>query len=629
MKKALLYIVTALLIVFMAGCSAKSVEETEAVEQSTKAEMVQNQTEAETPEESEPVVEDTAETRQEIKIIYTNDIHSYIYNTITDQDNNVTPGLRLSNIAAMKNDIKAAGENVLLVDAGDSIQGTIYGSMDEGRTIIKLMNDAGYDLAAIGNHEFDYGLIELQRCTEEAEFPYICCNFKSVETGKSVYPGTYVFDFNGTKVAFVGISTPDSMVTSTPVYFQNEKGEFIFSFDGGGDVNQLYKTVQENIDSVRNEADYVIALGHLGIGEGETKRGISSTAVIQNTKGLDAFIDGHSHSVVDGQKIKDKEGKEVLLTQTGSNLQSVGFMTISSNGDITTELLTGYDGVDEKTAKTEKDTADYIDSYMGETIAVLGTTMYISNPQNPDQRLIRAMEMNSGDFITDSMYWFFNERMDQGCDIAITNGGGIRNSLEKGDISIKKIKEVMPFGNQICLVKTTGRHILDALEMGASDVGAWDDQWDSPAENGGFMHVAGMKYTIDPSIPSTVKTDSEGRFVSVDGEYRVKDLMVYNRKTGKYEPIDMDGEYTVGGINYILRNGGNGLIMFDGDEMITDFAGQDADIQVEYIKSFDKKNELPYISTETSPLSKYPGYELDYENPYGSGRITIAGESNR
>lgn len=614
---------TALLIVFMAGCSAKGAEETEAVEQSTKAEVVQNQTESEKPEESEYAVDDIAEPRQEIKIIYTNDIHSYIYNTITDQDNNVTPGLRLSNIAAMKNDFKAAGDNVLLVDAGDSIQGTIYGSMDEGRTIIGLMNDTGYDLSAVGNHDFDYGVIELQRCTEEAEFPFISCNFRSAETGETVYPGTHIFDFNGTKVAFIGISTPDSMVTSAPVYFQNEKGEFIFSFDGNGDVNRLYKTVQENIDSVRNEADYVIALGHLGIGEGETKRGISSTAVIQNTEGLDAFIDGHSHSIVDGQKIKDKAGKEVLLTQTGSNLQSVGLMTISSNGDITTELLTGYDGADEKTAKTENETADYIDSYMGKTIAVLGSPMYVSNPRNHDQRLIRAMEMNSGDFVTDAVYWYFNEHMNQECDIVLANGGGIRAPLEKGDISIKIIKDVLPFENQICLIKATGRQIVDALEMGATVVGEWDEQWDAPAENGGFMHVAGMKYTIDPEIPSAVKTDSEGEFVSVDGEYRVKDVMVYNRQTGEYEPIDLDGEYTVGGINYFLRNSGNGLVMFADDDMVTDYVGQDANIQAEYIKSFDMKNGLPYISTETSPLSKYAGYELDYENPYGAGRITI------
>ena len=217
----------------------------------------------------------------------------------------------------------------------------------------------------------------------------------------------------------------------------------------------------------------------------------------------------------------------------------------------------------------------------------------------------------------------FNEEKDINCDLAIANGGGVRASIKSGDITKLDVKNVQPFGNMICLIKATGQQIKDALEMGLTVIGEYDYQWDSPAENGGFLHVAGLKYSVDSTVPSRVKTDSDGMFEKVDGKYRVHDIEVYNRVTGEYEKLDLNKEYTVGGINYILRNSGNGCSMFKNCDQVVDFVGQDCDIMSKYIESFAKEGEFPLIKTANSPLSAYKGYLIDYENPYGSGRILI------
>ncbi|MDO4188764.1 MAG: bifunctional UDP-sugar hydrolase/5'-nucleotidase [Lachnospiraceae bacterium] len=565
-----------------------------------------------------------AEANAEIKILYTNDVHSYIDNVTTDEAGNITgDGLRFSKIAAMVSDMRSNGENVLLVDAGDEIQGDIYGAMDEGETIISIMRATGYQLATPGNHDFDYGVLRFLRLAETAGFPYVSSNFHSNETKEILFSDSYTFDIAGKKVAFVGVTTPETMTSSTPIYFQNEKGDFIYTIDGLVDKNDLYLSVQNAINNVKDNADYVIGIGHLGIGMDAAKKGWDSKSLIANVSGLDAFIDGHSHTTIEGETVKDKDGKDVILTQTGCYLNSIGVMTISEDGTISTELVKDYDGVDEKVAQMEQDWMNDIDDRMSEKVCVLETPLYINNPENSKERLIRSQELNLGDLSADAMYWFFNGRINLDCDIAIQNGGGIRSQLNKGDLTYRSIKQVEPFGNMVCLISAKGQQILDALEMGATVIGEWDEDWNIPAENGGFMQVAGMKYTIDSSIPSSVEMDSNGMFAKVSGEYRVKDVEVYNRDTCEYEPLDPNKTYQLAGINYLLRNSGNGLSMFDKDELTIDFVGQDYIILAEYLKSFAGDSEYPIINTKNSPLASYEGYLLDYDNPYGAGRINI------
>lgn len=560
---------------------------------------------------------------QDITIVYTNDVHSYIDNVKKDSDGNVIgDGLRFSKIAAMVKDMRADGQNVLLVDAGDEIQGDIYGAMDEGENIIKIMKAAGYQLATPGNHDFDYGVIQCLKLIEEAGFPYVTCNFHSTKTKEIIFEPSHIFEIAGKKVAFVGVTTPETITSSTPTYFQDEKGEFIYTVDGIANPEDMYVSVQSAIDNIKDEADYVIGIGHVGVAQDSTNKKIDSISLINNVTGLDAFIDGHSHTTMEKKYVKDKEGKDVLLTQTGYYLNAVGVMTIKEDGSIDTKLVNDYDKEDETVALLEKEWKDEIEEQMNEKIAVLENELYIGNPDDKIKRLIRSREMNLGDFTADSVYWFFNEKLLLNCDVAIQNGGGIRAGIEKGTLNYMNVKQVAPFGNMICLIAATGQQIVDSLEMGSKDAGGWNEEWDIPAENGGFMQVAGLKYTIDTTIPSSVQVDENGMFKSVDGEYKVKDVEIYNKDTGEYEPIDLEKEYQVGGLNYILRNDGSGMSMYSKDELTVDYVGEDYVILAEYMKAFEKKDGYPLINTKNSPLAKYSGYLLDYENPYGAGRIT-------
>lgn len=611
-KLGIISLCVSLLLVMMTGCVSINIS-TESSNSQQNKDIVS---------EKESLEQDT--TNSNITIVYTNDVHSYIDNVVKDDDGNVIgDGLRFSKIAAMVNDMRDAGENVLLVDAGDEIQGDIYGAMDEGQTIIDIMKATGYQLATPGNHDFDYGVIQFLKLAETAGFPYVTCNFHSTKTKEIIFTDSYIFDIAGKKVAFVGVTTPEVITSSTPTYFQDETGEFIYTVDGLDDANDLYTSLQNAIDKVRDDVDYVIGIGHVGVGMDMAKKGLDSRTVIANVAGLDAFIDGHSHTTMESEAVKDKDGKDVILTQTGCYLNAVGVMTISEDGNVSTKLVNDYDREDEKVASLEKEWIDSINSQMSEKIGVLENTLYISNPDNKAERWIRAKELNAGDFVADSVYWFFNEKLDMDCDIVLQNGGGIRSDIEKGDLTYATVKQVEPFGNMICLISATGQQIVDALEKGAIVSGEWDDEWNIPAENGGFMQVAGMTYTIDTTVPSSVEDDGNGMFIGVNGDYRVRDVQVYNKESGQYEPIELDKNYNLGGLNYILRNNGNGLSMFEKDELLVDYVGQDYVILAEYVKSFGTNPEDTIVNTQNSPLMKYDGYMLDYDNPLGAGRINI------
>lgn len=554
--------------------------------------------------------------RGKVTILYTNDVHTYIANTVKNAAGEKVPGLSYGSIAAMKKDLQSQGENVALVDAGDHVQGTAYGAMDNGASIIKFMNAANYDVATLGNHEFDYGTPRAFEIIKEAKFPYVSCNFYRVKNNKLVLPAYKILKFGKTKVAFIGISTPETYTKSTPAYFMDEKQEkFIYKFYAGTDGKELYESVQKAINQASKKADYVIALGH--IGDDPASSPWTSVEIIENTKGLDAFIDGHSHSTVPMKVVKDASGKDVVLTQTGSFFAAIGKMTLNDK-DIKSELVTSYDKNDEAVDSLVKDWAKKVDESLNEVIAVADSALYITNPENPKERLIRKQETNLGDLVPDAVYWYFNSVEGLNCDIGIGNGGGIRVDVPAGDFTYNSAKKVQPFGNIICLVELSGQNILDALEWCSRNVGT--------GECGGFLHVAGLKYTVDSSIAPTLSSTPEGLWLAgPTGEYRVKDVQVYNKSTGEFEPIDLNKTYTVGGINYTLRSSGDGCSMFAKAKLVKDYIGEDYLITSAYVKAFGGKDEkgLPHISSKNSPLASYKNYPLNYENPNGSGRITI------
>ncbi|MCI5699402.1 MAG: bifunctional metallophosphatase/5'-nucleotidase [Lachnospiraceae bacterium] len=542
-----------------------------------------------------------------LTILYTNDVHTYI-----------NKSLSYATISAIKKEYEDTGENVLLVDAGDHIQGTAYGSLDSGKTIIDLMNAADYDLATLGNHEFDYGMNRTMEVIEEADFPYVSCNFYSLERKENVLDSYEMFDIDGNKVAFVGITTPESFTKSTPAYFMNEdRTEYIYDILGGEDGQLLYDTVQTAIDEAHAEgADYVIALGHLGIDP--SSKPWTSEEVIANTTGLDAFIDGHSHSTIPMKEVEDEEGNPVVLTQTGYYFSGIGKMTINGS-DITAELITEYEGEGDAAVEAiQNQWIENVDTQLGRKIAFSEINFTVNNPEDPSDRIIREMETNLGDLNADAYYYYFNEVEELGCDVAFMNGGGIRANVDAGDWTYKTCKTVNPFGNVICLLEVSGQQILDALEFGARYSGGDEDC-------GGFLHVAGMTYDINTDIENTVQVDEKGVWIGgPTGEYRVQNVKIYDKKSGEYVPLDVNKNYKVGGINYTLRNSGDGFAMFNDATLVKDYCGEDYLIFAKYLENFGGSDAdgCPVISTANSPLSSYENYLLNYENPYGAGRIT-------
>ena len=548
--------------------------------------------------------------KADVTILYTNDVHTYI--------DNKSPKPTYAAIAALKKSIEDTGRDVLLVDAGDHIQGTAYGSMDDGATIIELMNEAGYDLATPGNHEFDYGMARAKAVLREADFPYVSCNWVDLRTGFNVLPSVKFFFVGGRKIAFVGVTTPETFTKSTPAYFMNDaQTKYIYDILGGEDGQKLYDAVQKAIDKAEFwGADTIIGLGHLGVDPSSSPW--TSEEVIAHTHGFTAFIDGHSHTVMANKQVTDASGKAVTLTQTGSYFKNIGKMTVGADGTITTELIDTYEGLDAAVAATASNWISAVDDMLGEEIAVGDTKFYINDPATGKRR-IRSGETNLGDFVADGIYTYFNEIEELHCDVAIMNGGGIRTDVEAGPWSFKTCKTVSPFGNVACLMSVTGQQIQDALEFGARFAGA------EGKENGGFLQVAGARYTIHTGTPNTVQTNDKNVWTGSATTPRVSNVEIYDKTTGTYKPLDPNATYALAGMNYTLRNLGDGFAMFDGATLIKDYVSEDYLVMSSYAAMFGgvDANGLPHLASANSPLADYPGYLINYEDPYGAGRIQM------
>ena len=548
--------------------------------------------------------------KSDVTILYTNDVHTYI--------DKQSPKLTYAAIADLKQSYQNASKDVLLVDAGDHVQGTAYGSMDEGASIIKLMNAAGYDVATPGNHEFDYGMDRAKAIMKEADFPYLSCNWVDLRTTLRVLPSVKVFVRGGRRIAFVGVTTPETFTKSTPAYFMDKaQRKYIYDIQGGEDGKKLYDAVQKAIDKAKLLADVVIGLGHLGVDPSSSPW--TSEEVIAHTSGFDAFIDGHSHTVMENKQVQDASGKAVTLTQTGSYFANVGEMTIAADGTITTKLIPTHEGMDAGIAAMQTGWVNTVDDMLGEKIAVGDSDFYVSDPATGKRR-IRSAETNLGDFVADGIYTYFNEVEKLHCDVAIMNGGGIRADVPAGDWTFKTCKQVSPFGNVACLMSVTGKQIQDALEFAARFAG------EDGKENGGFLQVAGATYEIHTDIPNTVQTDEKNVWIgSATGTPRVQNVKIYDKASGSYLPLDPGATYALAGMNYTLRNLGDGFAMFDGAELIKDYVSEDYLVMSTYAMIFDGADAagLPHLSSANSPLAAYSGYLLNYEQPYGAGRITI------
>ena len=502
------------------------------------------------------------EAQKDIVVLYTNDVHCAI-------DNNIGYAGLASYKAEMEKD-----NFVVLVDAGDAIQGDTIGTVSKGEYLVDIMNEVGYDFCVLGNHEFDYGTDVLASLLEKADAQYLNSTITYTGKGTNLLASTvpYVIERYGyLDVAFIDVSTPESITKSTPRYFM-EGDEFVYDFAAGED---LYKTVQSVVDEVKEKgADIVIVISHLGVEEGSEPN--RATDLIANTTGIDAVIDGHSHTTAPCELVANKSGKKVVYTQTGTKLNNIGKLTISKDGSIKAELVSEAEKDAEVTAFIEGLKGEY-ESLVNTVVA--HTAVELSITDENGVRAVRNRETAIGDLCADAY------RAVADTDIAFVNGGGIRATIKKGDITTANMISVHPYGNYLCSCYATGAEILDALEHSVANTQAIAAQ-DGKAvgESGGFLQVSGLKFTIDTSVPSSVKKEDKGLFVAVEGERKVKD--VYVEKDGEWTPIDPEATYTVACHNYMLQDMGDGYTMFADNQYILDNVMLDNQVIITYICDF-------------------------------------------
>ena len=579
MKKTLALLVASAMVL-LTGCAgidpsvlqvmqsyAPAAAETAVAEEAAPAEEV-----AETVEEVE-VADTVYDFDQNIVILFTNDTHC-----------GVEEGIGFEGLASVRNTIKSLGHSVIIADAGDAVQGDVIGTLTKGEAIINIMNEVGYDVATLGNHEFDYGMDRLMELKDMADFPYVSCNFCDAE-GTPLFDPYTIIEVDGVKLAFVGISTPKTITSSNPKNFMNEEGEFIYNFGQDEDGSTLYGYVQAAVDAARADgADFVFGLSHLGI-ELDCSPWTASE-LINNTTGIDVVLDGHSHSVLPEEIVKNLNGEDVILTSTGTKFQNIGMITIANDGTLHSQLIFDTNESNNSMSSVISDINAQNEEILNEVVATLPFDMCTVDPAT-GERMVRTQETNLGDMCADAY------KAMSGADVAFVNGGGVRADLPAGDITFGDIIKVHPFGNSMCVCEATGEEIYEALELSAASL---------PGEYGGFLQVSGISFTIDLSVPSPAQLDENGIFTGLaeGADPRVKDIMIGE------EPIDLEKTYTVASHNYMLQDMGDGYSMFADNVYTQESVMIDNQVLINYI---------------VDVLGGSIGEE--YSDPYGQGRITI------
>ena len=595
-KRTVMLALTMILLLLFTSCSGNQTDSADT--QSAQTADTQSESAPEASEEesdlgaseeesdSEIPAEQEASVPKNVMILYTSDVHC-----------GVDQGFGYAGLEQIRKHLQAQGYDVILVDNGDNIQGDLIGSKSKGEVPIDLMNKMGYNVAIPGNHEFDYGMDQFLSLAEKAEFPYISCNFQC--RGENVFEPYVILEAGGKKIGFVGVTTPETIVSSTPTHFQDEEGNYIYSFLQDETGEALYSAVQSAVDDAREEgAEYVIVMGHMG--NVETSRPYTYADVIANTSGIDAFLDGHSHDT-DQVVMKDKDGKSVPRSACGTKLQGIGWCMIPEEGELSTGIYTWtfedtapeFFVIENEMSAAVKEAKDELDKQMQVKIGYSAVNLTVNDPEAIDSegrpyRMVRRAETNMGDFCVDA----FRARM--GADVAVLGGGSVRDNIPAGEVKMADAYRVMPFGMEACKIKVTGQQILDALEWASRSV---------PAENGGFLQVSGMSYEIHTYIDPTCTEDTNGMFTGITGERRVRNVMIGG------EPVDPEAFYTLASTDYVVINNGDGLTAFDGAERLDDGGLLEHDVIIDYIQE---------------DLGGTIGEE--YSDPTGEDRIIIVEE---
>lgn len=485
-----------------------------------------------------------------IVILYENDVHCAV------------DGYPI--LVSLRNECLAENEYVSTISCGDFASGGFVGAVSKGEQIVEIMNHIGYDVVTLGNHELDYGIQQMFDITEALTAPVVCANFKNVQTGAFPYPAYHIISYDDVDVAYIGFTTTQS---GTVTSLSDEQGMPLYSFMR----EEFYDNAQSCIDEARKKgADYVIALAHLGDSEKGSGHP-SSIGLITNTTGLDAVIDGHDHHIIEELLVNNREGKPVLLTSSGFNFQNIGKLTINTDGTIHSSLVNIASGEIQPDHNTQQFVEKVKEGVEEQGNFVIGhsdveLTIYDAN----GKRIVRTQESNLGDFCADAFRAF------TGADIALVNGGGIRANIKSGDILFNDLYNVMPFGDMIATGTLSGQQLLDVLEFSVSSL---------PAESGAFMQVSGMRYNVDPQIPSPVIIDKEASLFSHigNGERRISNLEILDKESGEFKQVELTRQYTMATLDYlILELGGSGI--FKEVEPQSTYWGADVEILRSYLE---------------------------------------------
>ncbi len=492
-------------------------------------------------------------------ILHTNDVHGALEG--------------YAKLGALRDSYVSEGADVILVDAGDFEQGTIYVADSKGLSAVQMMNSVGYDIVGIGNHEFDYGYDQLRSNLEQAKFELLCSDVFNAD-GSTIYKSTiYRTLAGGAVIGFFEMDTPESQTKANPTLLKG------LEFPQGDD---LYKVGQKMIDELRKGgADTVICLSHLGVNdESKPNRAID---LMTNTSGIDFMIDGHSHTVYSSY-----EGYP--MQQTGTQFAYIGVVILDDvSGKVLDYYLINCNEIepDEKLLDEAHSIMEDVDAKYGVTFATAKVDL------DGERNTNRTSETNLGDLVCDSLLWYAKERVTASVPedniVAVMNGGGIRASIKAGDISRKDTNNVMPFANTLCVVNVKGSDLLEALEAST---------FSTPSQIGGFPQIAGMTITID-----TTKEFDAGDLYPASTYHAPASIRRVSINDINGKPFDPDATYAVATNNFVAA-GGDTYYAFANSNYSFDTGILTDDILVQYI---------------TDKLGKEVGD--DYSQP--KGRIKI------
>ena len=552
------------------------------------------------------------EKSDDIVIIHLNDVHCGLNETIG-----------YDGFVLYRDELKKKYNHVITVDVGDHIQGGTLGAITNGIAILEIMNEIKFDVNILGNHEFDYGIDQLNLLQENMSTQYICANFCTRKDKKPVFAPYQILDVGSKKIAFISIITPLTFSISSLSTLQDSDGNPMYTFLS--DKQELYETTQSYINEVKEKgADYIILLTHIGMGMDRDE--YTSNDLVSNLEGVDAVLDGHTHKVYTTTS-KDKKEKLVYFTQAGTKLENVGVLIIKTDGTITTQIINEIPEPSDtskaikltrngKDRWVDKDMNNFINNlwkrYEDELIYKVGTLSFdmIIKPDeiSPSSSIYcRFRECTLGNLIADS----FKEVLS--ADLSLVNGGDIRTNLLKGNVTRKDLIEVVPFFSTVLVVEVDGQDILDALEFSVSKL---------PNSFGGFLQVSGVTFDVNIAINSTVVTE-QGMFVNISGKRRVSNVKINGAD------LVVDKKYSLS-ISEYLSTGGDGYSMFSKYKEVTESVFAESDALIYYIKnningkiSSNYENEDGRINMQYLKASKKKTLDSKYLKFYGKSLFLL------